>query len=115
MPDPPRYYSNASRKPRVAPEDLPFAIGVTAAPESPWPVGMAFPDGSVADDRGRLEQAWRLVVRGGAIAGRWALSGGEFVKLAGGRERKGRQGARTQPPSLACWQRPSRICRVSSS
>ena len=32
MPDPPRYYSTASRKPRVAPGDLPFAIGVTAGP-----------------------------------------------------------------------------------
>ena len=45
---------------------------------SAWPSRPA----SVHDDRGRPEQAWRLVVRGGAIEGRFALRGGAFVELA---------------------------------
>ncbi|HEX8199489.1 MAG TPA: hypothetical protein VF590_03315 [Isosphaeraceae bacterium] len=33
-------------------------------------------------EEGTLEAAWRLVARGEALDGRWALRGGAFVELA---------------------------------
>jgi hypothetical protein len=86
MPDPPRYHSNASRRPRVAPGELPCAIGVTAELDDSEPIGLAFGVGWIQPDGqeggGPLESVWRLVVRGEAIEGRFALRGGVFVELA---------------------------------
>jgi hypothetical protein len=45
--------------------------------------GMAFGAGWIgSDEDGTLEAVWRLVVRGQALEGRFALRGGVFVALA---------------------------------
>jgi hypothetical protein len=82
MAAPTAFGSNASRKPRVRPGDLPSPIGVQVE-DHLMPVGVAFASGSIGSaEDGNLEQAWRLVVRGEALDGRWALRGGAFVELA---------------------------------
>jgi hypothetical protein len=84
MPAPPVFRSDASARPRVRPGDLPGAIGVQVDGE-PMPVGMAFGAGWIGSAReGTLEQAPRLLVRGEAMEGRYALRGGVFVELAEG-------------------------------
>jgi hypothetical protein len=46
-------------------------------------VGLAYGAGWIGSaEEGTLEQAWRLVVRGEALEGRWALRAGAFVELA---------------------------------
>ena len=79
---PPHYHSNACRKPRVAPGELPGAIGIAAGPDDSAPIGIAFGAGFIRGDLGRIEATWRLVVRGEAIDGWHALRSGEFVDLA---------------------------------
>jgi hypothetical protein len=82
VPDPPRYHSNASRKPRVAPGDLPSAIGVAAGPDDTMPIGTAFGAGWIGPEGGPPEAVWRLVIRGEALEGRYALRDGVFIELA---------------------------------
>jgi hypothetical protein len=77
------FYSNATRKPRVAPGELPFTIGVMAGPIDFTPIGIAYPGGSVGGGgRGPREAVWRLVVVEGPVEGRFALRAGRFVELA---------------------------------
>jgi hypothetical protein len=46
---------------------------------------MAFGDGWIGSaEEGTPEQVWRLVVRGEALEGRYALRGGVFVELTEG-------------------------------
>jgi hypothetical protein len=61
---------------------LPCAIGVLLDGHA-GPVGTAFGAGWIGTaEEGTLEACWRLVVRGVALEGRWALRGGAFVELA---------------------------------
>ena len=61
MPDPPRFYSTASLKPRVGPDELPCAIGVTAGPD---------PSAGRRGLRFRVDQRRPGPARGGVAAGR---------------------------------------------
>jgi hypothetical protein len=92
MPAPLVFRSDATSRPRVRPGELPTAIGVLLDGE-PLPVGIAHGAGWIGSaEEGTLEQAWRLVVRGEAVDGRWALRGGVFVELATGSRRCSGQG-----------------------
>jgi hypothetical protein len=82
------FYSNASTRPRLAPGDLPFAIGVDESPGGKL-VGIAYPAGHVGgwdwradEDHGAPEATWRLVVGKEKVEGRFVLRSGRFVELA---------------------------------
>ena len=81
---PARYYSEASRRPRVAFGELHSRIAVTAAPRDPEPIGTATEGGWVMTGGGFPEAAWQLVVRGVILEGRYALRGGAFDELTEG-------------------------------
>jgi hypothetical protein len=56
---------------------------VTASHDDSEPIGMAFGAGWIGSaEDGTLEVCWRLIVRGDALEGRYALRGGVFVELA---------------------------------
>jgi hypothetical protein len=78
------FYTNASSKPRLAPGDLPFAIGVDESPGGKL-VGVAYPIGHVGgwdwradEENGPPEATWRLAVDGEDLEGRFALRSGRF-------------------------------------
>jgi hypothetical protein len=83
------FYSNASNTPRVAPGDLPCAIGVQASDDNPMPIGVAYGAGRSGgwdwrtdEDLGPREAVWRLVVSKEEVEGRFVLRGSRFVELA---------------------------------
>ena len=97
----PRYFANVAReRRRIAPEDLPGAIGVTLDPARPGDVvGMAFAAGHLGgfvEDRSRRgpghrdlgprEAVWRIVLGKAEVDGRFVLRSGEFVELGEGAE-----------------------------
>jgi hypothetical protein len=95
-----RSYSNASKADRIAPEDL-GTIGITAGPDDPWPIGIAYGAGHVGGWRwdwnrpgsepeylGKPEAVWRLVVGKVEVEGRFVLQADVFVELAEGTERE---------------------------
>jgi hypothetical protein len=82
------FYSDASSRPRLAPGDLPIAIGVQDSPGCKS-IGTAYPVGHVGgwdwrtdEYHGSPEQTWRLTVGGEDLEGRFVLRGGRFVELA---------------------------------
>jgi hypothetical protein len=82
------FFSDPSRKPRLAPGDLPCAIGVEESPGGRQ-VGIAYPVGHVGgwdwrtdEDHGPPEAAWRLAIGGQDLDGRFVLRSGRFVELA---------------------------------
>jgi hypothetical protein len=79
---PPRYYSTASHRPRVAFGELTYGIDVTASPDDPEPIGVAMEVGWATAGDGLPEATWKLVVRGQPLEGRYTLRGGMFVKVA---------------------------------
>jgi hypothetical protein len=86
-----RFYSDVSKAERIGPAELPGAIGITAAPGEPMPIGIAYEAGHVGgwrgeDYLGKREATWRLVVRKVEVDGRFVLRSGEFVELADGME-----------------------------
>ena len=89
--------ANVARdRPRVAPGDLPGAIGLLADAGKPGEiVGIAFGAGHVGGWRwdwsrpgvepeylGPREATWRLVIGKAEVEGRFVLRRGEFVELA---------------------------------
>ena len=82
MPDPPRYYSDASSAPRLRWDELPFAISVLAAPDDPRPIGWAHGDVWPEPADPPPEKVWRLVIGGQTLDGRYALRHGVFIELA---------------------------------
>jgi hypothetical protein len=84
-----RFYSNASKAPRVAPGDLPGSVGVIRSPGDAMTIGIAFEVGRVGgfgwdtdQDLGPVAAVWRLVIEGEPVEGRFALRDGRFVELA---------------------------------
>jgi hypothetical protein len=82
MPDPPRYYSNASSAPRLRWDELPFAISVQASPDDPRPIGWANGDVWPRPADPPPEKVWRLCIGGEWLEGRYALRHSVFVELA---------------------------------
>ncbi|WP_435005146.1 hypothetical protein P12x_003040 [Tundrisphaera lichenicola] len=90
------YYSTTScDRPRIAPGDLPGAIGVVSDPDARMAIGIAYEAGHVGGWRhdfdrwpiaseylGKPEAAWRLVIGKEELEGRFVLRSGEFVELA---------------------------------
>jgi hypothetical protein len=96
-----KFFSTASRAPRVKPGDVPGSIGLTRSPDDAMTIGIASEVGRIGgydwdadEDLGPVEAVWRQVVDGEPVEGRFALRGGAFVELA---ERAG-QGGGISPP-----------------
>jgi hypothetical protein len=79
----PRYFANvAVDRPRVAPGELPGAIGVsTDEARLAWSQGIAYQFGRLGAGKSR-EAVWRLVVGKADLDGRFVLRMGEFIGLA---------------------------------
>jgi hypothetical protein len=58
----------------------PPALGIVAAPDATWPIGIAFAAGQVQHRRG-VAATFRLVLDQQELEGRWLCVGREFVRL----------------------------------
>jgi CheY-like chemotaxis protein len=83
------YHSDASKEDRVRPSDIPRRVPVLDRIGGS-PIGEATQVGFVRGADGRSEALWKLVVHGDAVAGSFALRGGEFLPIGGPADKKGR-------------------------
>jgi hypothetical protein len=83
MSGPGSFYSDASRRPRVAFGELTFGIYVTVSLGDPTPIGVAIETGWAFAKDEYPEATWDLVVRGATLDDRYTLRRGAFVSLAG--------------------------------
>ena len=77
-----RYHSNATTAARIAPGQLPGAIGVVVDRAEPLPIGIAFEVGRIGGVDSPPEAVWRLKIGVEVLDGRWVLRAGAFVELA---------------------------------